>query len=167
MSLAPRRQSLQLPDSLRTQLFAFRRKVWMAKIAEALFLAAFVVAAVYLVLFGLDRVWESPTAARLGLFAVVLLGVCAVPLALYRWVFQVRRLDQIARLLGREMPNLGDQLLGVIELEHNSAEQQRSPELVEAAIHQVAGDSAKQDLNEALPHPRHRLWAALAAVPLA
>ena len=45
-----------------------------------------------------------------------------------------RRLEQLARLLGRKHPQVGDQLLGVIELVHNESEQARSRALCEAAI---------------------------------
>ena len=49
-----------------------------------------------------------------------------MPLFLHRWVWRFRRLDQLARLLSRKMPRLGDQLLGIIELAENRWEQARS-----------------------------------------
>ena len=167
MSLAPSREPLHLPETLKAQLLAFRRAVWTAKSAEAALTAAFVVLVAYLALFGLDRVWDSPGWARIILFVLAALGAMAVPVALYRWVYRQRRPDQLARLLSRKMPSLGDHLLGVIELAHSPDEQRRSPALVRAAINQVTQDASKRDFKTALPDPRHRLWAGLAVVPVA
>ena len=64
-------------------------------------------------MFALDRVWDTPGWPRLALFAAGGRSACAaVPLALHRWVWRNRRLDQLARLLGRKHPHVGDQLLG-------------------------------------------------------
>src|SRR4051812_8184350 len=111
MSLAPSREPLHLPETLKAQLLAFRRAVWTAKSAEAALTAAFVVLVAYLALFGLDRVWDSPAWARTLLFVLAALGASAVPVALYRWVYRQQRPDQLARLLARKMPSLGDHLL--------------------------------------------------------
>ena len=69
--------------------------------------------------------------------------------------------------MARKLPRVGDQLLGIIELAHNEFEQARSPALCEAAIRDVAKDAQKVDFEHAVPNPRHRLWLALAGVPLA
>ncbi len=159
-------ERLQLPQSLRTQLDEFRRRVWTVKLIEAAFAAAFGVVAAFLVLFALDRVWDTPGWMRLGLFAVVLGACSCVPIALNRWVWGHRRLDQLARLLTRKHPRVGDQLLGVIELVDNDMEQARSRALCEAAVAQVAEDASTRDFRDAVPNPRHRLWAGLAAAPI-
>ncbi len=156
---------LQIPDSLREQLAAFRARVWSRKTAQGLCIAAFGVLAAYLVLFGLDRAIDSPGGVRLGLFALASLSLLAVPIALYRWVWRNRRADQLARLLTRTHPHIGDRLLGIIELVRDGSEQARSLRLCEAAIVQVAEDARKRDFSDAVPSPRHRLWAVLAAVP--
>jgi hypothetical protein len=90
-----------------------------------------------------------------------------VPVAIYRWVWRQRRPDQLARLLARKHPRIGDQLLGVIELAHDDSEQARSRRLVEAAIEQVAEDASKRDFKDAVPSPRHKLWLGLLAGPAA
>jgi hypothetical protein len=84
---------------------------------------------------------------------------------MHRWVWRNRRLEQLARLLSRKHPHVGDQLLGIIELVRNDAEQARSRTLCEAAIEQVAEDARKRDFRDAVPNPRHRQWAALVTVP--
>ena len=167
MSVGPVSGQLRLPDSLQAQLLQFRRRVWSIKTVEALCASAFGVVAAFLAMFALDRVWETPSWPRAGLFALAVLGFTLIPLTLYRWVYRNRRLDQLARLLTRKHPLIGDQLLGVIELAHNDSEQKRSRRLVEAAIEQVAADARKRDFRDAVPTPRHRLWAVLLAVPAA
>ena len=166
MSVAPVPGRLQLPESLRTQLDDFRRRVWAVKSAEAACAAAFGVVVAFLLMFGLDRVWETPFGARMALFVAAAVGCAYAPYALHRWVWQRRRPDQLARLLTVTHPRIGDQLLGVIELVRNDQEQARSRELCEAAVAQVAEDAAQRDFSDAVPTPRHRLWAGLVA-PLA
>ncbi len=70
MSVAPAHDRLQLPESLQGQLDGFRRRVWGVKSAEAASLAAFGVLVAFLLMFAVDRVWDTPLWARGGLFAV-------------------------------------------------------------------------------------------------
>jgi hypothetical protein len=167
MSLAGTQDRLVLPETLRAQFIEFRRRVWSVKMAEGICAAAFSVVAAFLLMFILDRLWDTPGLPRAGLFALVLAGCAVVPLTLHRWVWRNRRPDQLARLLARKHPQMGDQLLGVIELVDSDSEQARSRALCEAAIEQVADDSSKRDFRDAVPNPRHRLWACLLAVPAA
>ena len=60
MSLAYPHERLQLPEALRRQLLDFRRRVWLIKMAEAACAAAFAVVAAYLLMFLLDRVFDTP-----------------------------------------------------------------------------------------------------------
>ena len=166
MSLAYAPDRLRLPDSLQGQMHEFRRKVWMIKTIEAVAAAAFGVLIAYLFLFGLDRLFDTPGWLRISLFVVAALACANIPLALHRWVWRHRRLEQLARLLARKHPRVGDQLLGIIELVRNDFEQARSRSLCEAAVREVALDAQHRDFGDAVPHPRHRLWGALAAVPL-
>ena len=157
---------LQLPASLTTQLHDFRKRVWTIKSIEAGCGALFGVIVSYLTLFVLDRVIDTPTSARIAIFCVAVVGCALVPLYLHRWVWQHRRLEQLARLISRTSPSFGDQMLGVIELVRNDSEQQRSRALVEAAVNQVAEVASKRDFSKAVPNPRHRQWAWLAGVPI-
>lgn len=167
MSLVQTHDRLQLPGALETQLHEFRRRVWSVKMVEAGCGAAFGLFATFLALFALDRVWDSPAPVRMVLFALALGGCACVPLAMHRWMWRNRRLEQLARLLGRRHPHIGDQLLGIIELVRNEDEQARSRTLCEAAIRQVAEDAQKRDFSDSVPNPRHKLWAGLLAVPAA
>src|SRR5215468_8176529 len=104
MFLSPQQRRLELPESLRTKMFAFRRRVWAIKLIEACCGAVFGVLTAYLVTFILDRVWDTPPEVRFGIF-VAALAVCAiVPLALHRWIWRQRRLEQLAVLLSRTYP---------------------------------------------------------------
>jgi hypothetical protein len=165
MSLVETHDRLQLPGTLETQLHEFRRRVWSIKMVEAGCGAVFGLMVAFLLMFSFDRLWDSPAGMRFGLFALALSGCAIVPLAMHRWIWRNRRLEQLARLLTRKHPHIGDQLLGIIELVRNDAEQARSRTLCEAAIEQVAHDAARRDFSDAVPNPRHRLWSGLVAVP--
>ncbi len=167
MSLAYSPDRLKLPEALEAQLHEFRRRVWAIKIVEAVAAAAFSLLVGYLVLFCVDRLWDTPVWLRAVLFMAALLGCVNLPVALHRWVWRHRRLEQLARLLSRKHPSVGDQLLGIIELSHNEFEQARSPALCEAAIRDVASVAQKRDFRDAVPDPRHRMWGYLLSVPLA
>lgn len=167
MFLSNGQRRLELPETLREQMFAFRRRVWAIKLTEAACGAAFGVLLAYLVTFVLDRFWDTPADVRFGIFALAI-AVCAlVPLALHRWVWRHRRLEQLARLLGRAHPSIGDQLLGIIELVNSEEEQARSLALCEAAVQHVAKQAEARDFSDAVPKPKHRRRAILAGGALA
>ena len=168
MSLAPVHGRLQIPDSLQAQLAAFRRRLRAVKLAEGALIAAFVLALAFLTMFATDRAIDTPRLPRVLLFASAVLGLVAVPHAAYRWVWGSRRFEQLARILSRTEPRVGDRLLGVIELARSDSEQARSFRLVEAAIGQVAEDSAHRDFRTSIPNPRrYRAWGIAAAIPIA
>jgi hypothetical protein len=143
-------------------MFAFRRRVWAIKLMEAGCGAAFGVLLAYLATFLLDRVWDTPGSVRTAIFVSALVGCALVPLALHRWIWRQRRLEQLARLLSRTHPSIGDQLLGIIELAGSESEQARSRALCEAAIHQVAQTAQARDFADAVPNPKHTRRAVLA-----
>jgi len=167
MNLAPSRHPLQLPDSLRLQLLEFRRRVWAIKLIEAAAGAVCGVLVAFLATFVLDRLLDTPAIVRTGLFAAVVLACALVPLALHRWVWRQRKLEQLARLLSRKHPSVGDQLLGVIELVQNEDEQARSLTLCQAAVAQVAEMAHDRDFSDAVPTPRHRSRSMAAGIALA
>ena len=157
---------LVLPVALRQQLDDFRTSVRRVKGIEANCIALFGLLVAWLALFLLDRLTDTSVLARFGLYAGAIAACGIFPVAFYRWIWGTRGLDQLARLIARRFPSLGDQLLGVVELVGNTGEQARSRVLCEAAIGQVAEVAGRHDLQAALPRPRHRLWLALVSVPL-
>lgn len=110
MSISRSKAALQLPSSLEAQLHDFRRRVWAIKSVEALCGAMFGVAVMYLTTFALDRVMDTPGWARLAIFLVAVCGCAFVPIYLHRWIWRQRRLEQLARLLSRRYPSIGDQI---------------------------------------------------------
>lgn len=147
-----------IPDSLRTQLDQFKRQLWKIKIAEAILAGCFGLLFSFLLVFGLDRFFETPHALRL---IILILGVSLfslfAPYWIRRWVYGHRRENQLARLIARRFPKLGDRLLGAVELQdqHETGDT-LSPELRAAAMRTVAADTATRDLSDALPPTRHR-----------
>ena len=157
-----------IPESLRLQLADFRRHLWRVKILEAVAAGMIGLLVSYLLVYGLDRVWPTPGWVRLVILlgGVSLFGVFA-PYWLHRWVWRQRRETQLARLIARRYPGLGDRLLGVIELQdQEGSEDSLSPRLREAAMIAVAAESGRRKLAEALPPQKHRRWS-LAAMALA
>ncbi len=151
-----RDSNLRIPDSLRHKLLAFRRRVWCLKMFEAFAAALIGVLVGFLLTYILDRFFDTPRLIRGVIFAGAVMACALIPVAVERWIVRRRRMDQLARLLSQTRPGAGDQLLGIIELSQDASEQSRSPELVEAAIRQVAEDVSKQDLSAAIPRPQHQ-----------
>ncbi|MEX1048858.1 MAG: hypothetical protein WED15_04985 [Akkermansiaceae bacterium] len=157
-----------MPEALRQQLDDFRRHLWRVKIMEALAAGLIGLLVSFLMVFALDRIWQTPGLVRLGILAggISLFGIFA-PYWLHRWVWRQRRETQLARLIARRYPGLGDRLLGVIELQDQEGNADTlSPRLREAAMEAVAAETGKRQLDEALPPQKHRVWA-LAALGLA
>lgn len=158
-----------LPPELTEKLTEFRRQVRVIKFVEGLLAALCGLALSWMVVFILDRFCETPGWLR----ATLLLGGAAVggiglPLLWHRWVWRQRRLEDVARLIRRRFPRLGDQLLGIVDLvgEASAEHPDRSERLVRAAIAQAADSVRDKDLSAAVPDARHRRWA-LAAGALA
>ena len=157
---------LHVPEELARQLLGYRRSVWKLKLAEAGCIAALAVLGAVLVVFAADRLADTPSAIRAAILLAVVAACGMVPWFFYRWVWRRRTLEEIARLLSKRMPRLGDSLLGIIELAHDPSEQARSRALCAAAIVQVADQSRQRDLGAALPASRLRLLATSALVCL-
>ena len=163
MSITQRPEPLQLPATLEAQLHAFRRRVWAIKMAEAAGIAVFAIVMAFLCVFALDRLLDTPRWVRLLVWFAALGGCAILPAHAYRWIWQLRGLEQLARVLTTKLPRLGDQLLGIIELVHDEGEQARSRTLCEAAVRCVAKDAEKYNFGAATPNSRHRTWGGLAA----
>jgi hypothetical protein len=159
-------QQLQVPEKLQEQLHDYRRRVWTIKLVEAVAVAGLSLLVAFLSVFILDRLWDTPQWLRAVVAIGAVIGCLTVPVFLQRWVWRFRRLDQLAQLLRRKMPRLGDQLLGIIELAENKWEQSRSRALCQAAIEQAARDAERCDLRAATPPSKYRALLGVTAVLL-
>ena len=107
-----------IPESLHRQLEDFRRHLWRVKVFEAFAAGVVGLLVSFLLVYGLDRLWVTPGLVRLGiLIGGTSLFALFAPFWLYRWVWRHRREAQLARLIARRFPGLGDRLLGVVELQ--------------------------------------------------
>jgi hypothetical protein len=154
---------LTIPPSLKDQLGAFRKRVWTTKMIEFVAMATAGLFLAYAAVFTAERIWDTPWQMRAAIFCGVIAIWCLVPYAFHRWVWGHRRLEQVARLLRKREPNIGDQLLGVIELASSDSEQARSPALCAAAMRQVAESAQGRDLTKAAPPSRYRNWSIAAS----
>ncbi len=168
MPTTPQSPKVIIPESLRLQLADFRRHLWRVKILEAIAAGAIGLLVSFLLVYGLDRVWQTPGWVRLLiLLAGISLFAGFAPFWLHRWVWRQRRETQLARLIAKRYPGLGDRLLGVIELQdQEGTADSLSPRLREAAMEAVAAETGRRRLDEALPPQKHRRWT-LAAMALA
>lgn len=151
---------IPMPESLRRQLDAFRRRLWRTKIAEAVLAGIFGLLFSFLLVFALDRIWQTPGLLRLAiLIGGTSLAAVFAPLWLHRWVWGHRRENQLARLIAKRFPGLGDRLLGVVELQGQVEDADTlSPRLRAAAMERVAEEASKRQLEGALPASRHGRW---------
>lgn len=154
-----------LPPLLTAKLADFRRRVWIVKGLEGVLAGAFGLLLSYLLVFALDRLFDTPAWLRgtLLVAGAAVLGI-GLPLKWHRWVWRQRRLEDAARLLRRTFPRLGDQLLGIVELARMEAgEGGRSERLVQAAMAQTDEEVKDRDFSQAVPQARHKHWAAACA----
>jgi len=161
--------TVAIPEGLRLQLEDFRKRLWRIKLAESIAAGFIGLLFSFLLVFGLDRIWQTPGLVRLAiLIAGTSMFAGFAPYWMHRWIWRHRRENQLARLISRRYPGLGDRLLGVIELQHQQASADSlSPRLREAAMEAVAAETGRRSLNQALPPSRHRLWSLAAVLLLA
>ncbi|MFY7819012.1 MAG: hypothetical protein ACOVRB_11685 [Akkermansiaceae bacterium] len=146
-------QEQAIPESLKGLLAEYRRKLWRIKITEAFLAGVIGLILSFLIVFALDRFLQTPATLRLILLiAGTSLFAVFAPLWMRRWVWGHRRENELARLIALKHPDLGDRLLGIIELqEQQETQESLSPRLRMAAMETVAADAEKQGLQSALP----------------
>lgn len=157
-----------LPETTRKRLEEYRSQVRFVKVMEGILAGLFGLAASYLLVFVLDRFFDSPALLRGVILLVGSLGMgLLLPLKCHRWIWGTRRMEQVAGLVRHKFPRLGDQLLGVVELAQNERDLGESSTLTRAAIEQVDEAIRDRDLSDAVPSPRHFFWLKVTAIPLA
>lgn len=151
---------VRLPYELESRFDKLHRRLFRVQSIETL-LAFFVCLAVsFLIVFISDRLAESPAVFR---FVVLMIGILLAGMALarwvFRWVFSPPTIKSLAVLVQRRYRQLGDGLLGIVELAEESAMRENfSRELYEAAIAQVSNDALDYDFEKAVSKRlQHRL----------
>lgn len=163
----PQSNTVNLPPRMKAALEQYQKRVWTIKLAEGALAAIFGILVSYIIVFGLDRVFDTPKLLRVLILGVGMVGmVFLLPMKYYNWVWKHRQLDGVARLLQHKFPRFGDHVLGIVELARSREDQLSSPTLVEAAMRQVDAEVARHNLADAVPNPRHRRWAWAAVFPL-
>ena len=158
---------VSLPSRMTDALKQYRKRVWAIKLAEGAFAAIFGLVISYFVVFGLDRLVDTPALLRGGILAVGMVGmVILFPIKYHNWVWRHRRLDGVAKLLRHKFPRLSNHVLAIVELARSDSDQSSSRTLIEAAMRQVDDEVAKHNLKDAVPQPRHLRWAWAAGIPL-
>ncbi|MBA4387794.1 MAG: hypothetical protein C0404_07425 [Verrucomicrobia bacterium] len=150
----------EMPEALAKQLQGFGRRLRMVETVTAFLAGATGLLVAYLLLFALDRFWDTPGWLRFVLMA----GGGGTALVLgYRWVmhWQLSRpgARDLARRVRKLKPQLGDRLLGAVELAEGNGSSNTSAALRRAAIRQVAQEVARYDLAAAVPTKPGRRWA--------
>ena len=158
---------IKIPPRLKAALEQYQKRVWTIKLAEGVLAAIFGILVSYIIVFCLDRIFDTPMLLRALILGVGMVGmILLLPMKYYNWVWKHRQLDGVARLLQQKFPRFGDHVLGIVELARNREDQLSSPTLVEAAMRQVDAEVARHNLADAVPNPRHRRWAWAATLPL-
>lgn len=140
-----------IPEELKLQLTQFQRQLWIRKVTEALIAGILGLALSFIIIFLIERLVEIPLWLRIiNLIIGISIFAIFVPMWLNKWLFKHRKENQIATLIAKKFPHLGDEILGVIELDAASAKYS-SKDLRAAAMLTVAKNSAQRDFTLALP----------------
>ena len=161
------RTKLKLPPKIKSKLVKYQRRIWVVKLVEGLCAAALGLVLSWIVVFLLDRFYDTTAFQRTVILLVGTVGLALwLPYVCHRWVWKSRRLEQVARMLKVNHPRLGDYLLGIIELVHDSNFENNSEALTRAALVQAEKETADKDFVNDVPYAKHRRWAVIAGIPL-
>ena len=163
MSLVHSPDQLHVPATLETQLLDFRRRVWTIKMIEAVGAPASASCVAYLVMFALDRVWDTPgrrsrwpSSSRRWL-ACMIAPVFPAPLGLAAPPARTAGPAAQPQDPADRRPVAGDHRAG--------AQRLRAGPLAHACARPRSGRSPttpqQRDFSDAVPNPRHRLWGWL------
>ena len=143
--------TVALPENLERQFADLRKRLFGLESLFAVGLGTSSVLLSFFLVIISDRLWDTPTAVRFLCFGLGIAGaLAALVWWLRRWVIQPPDMEALAILVQRKYRRLGDRLLGIVELSHESTRPAYfSPELYRAAISQVNEEASKYDFTEA------------------
>ena len=140
----------QIPDSLKKQLKGYEGTLLRAE-SLLTFCAAFSFMILsFFIGFGSDRLWDTVPAIRI---LIIVLGVSPFVYYLFRWgqhwIWKRRTVRDLAKQIQKHHRQLGDRLLGAIELaDSEHSDEHISEELQLAAIQKVAEQAADFDFKK-------------------
>jgi hypothetical protein len=140
----------RIPKSLDKQLASYTKFLFTSETFIAIGVAISVVLISFFLLFASDRIWDTPKILRI-LFSLT--GFAVVLCFLFwfgkNWIWKKRGIKQIATNIQSKHRELGDRLLGAIELaQEGHSDEHISEELRLAAIMKVTEQAAKIDFNK-------------------
>ena len=161
--------TLSLPPALTQQMRAYESRLRRMETLLAVGGAVVGFLSMYLLLFVLDRFYDTPRLWRLVLLVGGSVAVARFAQGWGRnWLWNRRSTNVLAQELGKHFRTLGDRLQGVLELAQSGALPANiSPALCRAAMAQVATDAAKVDFQTAVPVRPTRRWGLAATGVLA
>ncbi|MEC7680321.1 MAG: hypothetical protein VX694_13705, partial [Planctomycetota bacterium] len=83
--------AFEIPSSLKGQLRHFRNRLWVLKLVEACAFSVIGFLLGFCIVFGLDRLVDTPKIVRWGVLGLSVLASLSIPFALERWVWRRRR----------------------------------------------------------------------------
>lgn len=142
-------QSSNIPSSLNQQISDYRKSLLRNETLLTVGAGVSAILISFFLLFISDRFWDTPKTLRL---ICLITGIFSLILFWYRlgksWL-RGRELKQLANKIQSHHRELGDRLLGVIELAQGTHKDENiSEELKEAAIKKVAQQAAKIDFKK-------------------
>jgi len=157
---------IELPPELRKQFELLEKRLWRVDtaIAVAGSIAGFL--ASYLILFILDRFFDTPPLLRacISLFGIATIIYFAA-FWIKNWVFRRRNIESMARIVQKHYRKLGDRLLGIVELaEDQKSNKHASPGLIKAAIRQVASEAIKYDFRAAISLRKSKIYCLVSLI---
>lgn len=152
-------EKLEIPPVLQSKLEDFRSRLWSVKIGEGALAGIAGLILSFLFVFALDRFIDTPIWVRwMILFLGFSVPAIGIPIRYHRWVWQKRSLGQIAKVLRKRYPRLGDELLGIVDLAKERSAKGHSQTLITAAMEQVAKKVKDQEFADAVPENHYRKW---------
>ncbi len=147
----------KIPNSLNRQLNGYEKSLFKSE-SLLTFCAAFSFMVIsFFITFGSDRLWDTVPFVRI---VIILIGIGPSLYIMYKWgqhwLWKRRTVRDLAAGLQIHHKQLGDRLLGVIELaESDHKDENISEELREAAIRKIAEQAAcidfKKDIDRKKP----------------
>ena len=139
-----------IPDTLQKQIFEYKKCLFRNKAIYTLSTSIIYICLSYLSVFISDRIWDTPSFLRL---ALLLSGVITTIYIVYKFLAELHRnyfnIKHLARTIQSSHKELGDHLLGIIELaENHNTDDNISEELKAAAINKIANQAAGIDFKK-------------------